>query len=326
MYRRRLYIFLVLILLVFMILLSVGIGSVDIGFKDIFWILVGKREDRLRDIILLIRLPRTIGAAICGMALAVVGTFFQGLLRNPMADPYILGVSSGSALGATIAIVFNMGIVFVNLLSFVMGVLVTFFVYFISSLNGRSSTYTMILVGVAVSSFAFSFISLFMFIKHEQIAQIVMWIMGSFSLVGWSEVSYSAPIIIAGSFIMYLFSRDLNAIITGEESAEHLGIDVEVVRRILLFTGSVVTASCVSVSGIVGFVGLITPHISRLLVGPDNRILVPFSGLMGGSFMVLADILSRTVIKPAEVPVGVITAIFGAPFFLYLLMRVRRGE
>ena len=309
-----------------LIVTSLSLGSVNVPTKILFRVLTGEDVPTYGDIILKLRLPRIIESIFVGMALSIAGAFFQGLLRNPMAEPYILGVSSGSALGATIAIVTNLGIFGVNVLSFLIGIITTFFVYLVSQSSGRVSTYLLILVGVATNSMLFSIISLLAFLNHEEFAQVFLWIMGSFTLVGWRDVIVSVPIITIGSFVMYLFSRDVNAILTGEESAEHLGIDVEKTKRILLIMGSILTASCVSVSGIIGFVGLIVPHISRIIVGPDNRILIPVSAILGANFMLLADLIARLIIKPAEMPVGIITAFFGTPFFLYLLLKTRRSE
>ncbi len=324
--RKDLVLLSATISLFLLVIVSLSLGSVSVPPKFLFRILTGEVIPTYSDIILKLRLPRIIESIFVGMALSIAGAFFQGLLRNPMAEPYILGVSSGSALGATIAIVTNLGVFGVNILSFLIGIVTTFFVYFVSQSSGRVSTYLLILVGVATNSMLFSIISLLAFLNHEEFAQVFLWIMGSFTLVGWQDVMVSVPIITLGSLVMYLFSRDVNAILTGEESAEHLGIDVEKTKRILLIMGSILTASCVSVSGIIGFVGLIVPHISRIIVGPDNRILIPVSALLGANVMVFADLIARLIIKPGEMPVGIITALFGTPFFLYLILKNRRSE
>jgi iron complex transport system permease protein len=180
---------------------------------------------------------------------------------------------------------------------------------------------TILLAGIAISAFLSAVISLLMLLNHNQLTRILFWTMGSFSLITWHEVYFSVPIILIASAIMYVFSRDLNVIMTGDEAAEHLGINTEEVKRIVLALGSLVTAAAVSSTGIIGFVGLIVPHISRLLVGPDNRILVPFSALTGAIFLMCTDTVARTVLAPVEIPAGVITAAVGGPFFIYLLIK-----
>nr|WP_277350623.1 iron chelate uptake ABC transporter family permease subunit [Caldanaerobacter subterraneus] len=304
--------------------LSISAGAVKIPLQEILNVLLGKGDEVNRRIILTLRLPRVIESALVGMGLSVVGAFFQGLLRNPMADPYVLGISSGAAFGATIAIIMGLGIFGLSSMAFITALLTVFFVYTVSRTGSSLSMSTMLLAGIAISAFMSAIISLLMLLNHDQFSRIVFWTMGGFGLVSWPQVIYSSPLILIGSFVMYAFSRDVNAILTGEESAEHLGVNAELVKKIILILGSLVTASCVSVGGIIGFVGLIVPHISRLIVGPDNRVLVPFSALFGASFLTFADLLARVILKPVEMPIGIITATFGGPFFLYLLVRSKQ--
>jgi iron complex transport system permease protein len=307
-----------------MMALSISAGAVKIPLQEILNVLLGKGDEVNRRIILTLRLPRVIESALVGMGLSVVGAFFQGLLRNPMADPYVLGISSGAAFGATIAIIMGLGIFGLSSMAFITALLTIFFVYTVSRTGSRLSMTTMLLAGIAISAFMSAIISLLMLLNHDQFSRIVFWTMGGFGLVSWPQVIYSSPLILIGSFVMYAFSRDVNAILTGEESAEHLGVNAELVKKIILILGSLVTASCVSVGGIIGFVGLIVPHISRFIVGPDNRVLVPFSALFGASFLTFADLLARVILKPVEMPIGIITATFGGPFFLYLLVRSKQ--
>jgi len=241
-----------------------------------------------------------------------------------MADPYVLGVSSGAAFGATIAIILGFGIFGLSFMAFITSLMTVFFVYTISKTGTRVSMTTMLLAGIAISAFMSAIISLMMLLNHDEFSRIVFWTMGGFSLINWNHVAYSTPVILIGSFVMYVFSRDVNAILTGEEVAEHLGVNTELVKKIILITGSLVTATAVSVGGIIGFVGLIVPHISRLIVGPDNRILVPFSAISGAIFLTFADLLARVILKPIEIPIGIITAAFGGPFFLYLLIESKQ--
>lgn len=322
--KRGFYFASAFLLLLLMMALSISAGAVKIPLQEILNVLLGKGDEVNRRIILTLRLPRVIESALVGMGLSVVGAFFQGLLRNPMADPYVLGISSGAAFGATIAIIMGLGIFGLSSMAFITALLTIFFVYTVSRTGSRLSMTTMLLAGIAISAFMSAIISLLMLLNHDQFSRIVFWTMGGFGLVSWPQVIYSSPLILIGSFVMYAFSRDVNAILTGEESAEHLGVNAELVKKIILILGSLVTASCVSVGGIIGFVGLIVPHISRFIVGPDNRVLVPFSALFGASFLTFADLLARVILKPVEMPIGIITATFGGPFFLYLLVRSKQ--
>ena len=322
--KRGFYFTSAFFLLLLIMALSISAGAVKIPLQEILNVLLGKGDEVNRRIILTLRLPRVIESALVGMGLSVVGAFFQGLLRNPMADPYVLGISSGAAFGATIAIIMGLGIFGLSSMAFITALLTVFFVYTVSRTGSRLSMTTMLLAGIAISAFMSAIISLLMLLNHDQFSRIVFWTMGGFGLVSWPQVIYSSPLILIGSFVMYAFSRDVNAILTGEESAEHLGVNAELVKKIILILGSLVTASCVSVGGIIGFVGLIVPHISRLIVGPDNRVLVPFSALFGASFLTFADLLARVILKPVEMPIGIITATFGGPFFLYLLVRSKQ--
>ena len=311
-------------LLVFTMILSISAGAVKIPLQEILNVFLGGGSETSRTIILNLRLPRAIESAIVGMGLSVIGTFFQGLLRNPMADPYVLGVSSGAAFGATIAIILGLGIFGLSFMAFITSLMTVFFVYTISKTGTRVSMTTMLLAGIAISAFMSAIISLMMLLNHDEFSRIVFWTMGGFSLINWNSVVFTTPIIVIGSFVMYVFSRDVNAILTGEEVAEHLGVNTELVKKIILITGSLVTATAVSVGGIIGFVGLIVPHISRLIVGPDNRILVPFSAISGAIFLTFADLLARIILKPMEIPIGIITAALGGPFFLYLLIKSKQ--
>lgn len=312
---------------ILMAVFSISAGAVDMPLRKILDVFLGKGDEASRTIILALRLPRVIEAAVVGMGLSVAGAFFQGLLRNPMADPYVLGISSGAALGATIAIVLGFGILGLNAMAFIASLMTVFFVYAISKVGGRISMTTMLLAGIAVSAFMSAVISLMMLLNHSELSRIIFWTMGGFNLTSWEDVMFSVPVIAIGSFALYTFSRDVNAILTGEEVAEHLGVNTELVKKVVLVFGSLVTATAVSVGGVIGFVGLIVPHISRLMVGADNRVLVPFSAIFGATFLLFADVVARVILKPVEVPIGIITAAFGGPFFLYLLIKNRRkGE
>lgn len=322
------------ILLLIILILSMGfsamVGAVKIPLARLIEILATinapglYKTDKL--ILFSLRIPRILESDLVGMALAVVGACFQGLLKNPMADPYVLGISSGAAFGATIAIILGLGVVATNALAFLIALVTVFMVYVMAKRGSKVDMTSMLLAGVAVSAFLSSVISFFMLLNHEEMSRIVFWTMGSLSYVTWREVIISTIIILPLSFIVYLYSKELNALLTGEESAYHLGIDVEKTKRILLVIGSLITAAAVSVSGIIGFVGLIIPHIVRLFTGPDHRMLIPISAISGGIFLVWADTLSRFILSPAEIPIGIITSAVGGPFFLYLLVKSRRNK
>lgn len=325
--KRSAYFLIAFLAFILMAVFSISAGAVDMPLRKILDVFLGKGDEASRTIILALRLPRVIEAAVVGMGLSVAGAFFQGLLRNPMADPYVLGISSGAALGATIAIVLGFGILGLNAMAFIASLMTVFFVYAISKVGGRISMTTMLLAGIAVSAFMSAVISLMMLLNHGELSRIIFWTMGGFNLTSWEDVMFSVPVIAIGSFALYTFSRDVNAILTGEEVAEHLGVNTELVKKVVLALGSLVTATAVSVGGVIGFVGLIVPHISRLMVGADNRVLVPFSAIFGATFLLFADVVARVILKPVEVPIGIITAAFGGPFFLYLLIKNRRkGE
>ncbi|WP_214084092.1 iron ABC transporter permease [Methanoculleus sp.] len=262
-----------------------------------------------------IRLPRVLAAALVGCALAVAGTAMQGLFRNPMADPYIIGTSSGGALGATVAIVLFAGTgrpVF----AFAGAMAATFAVYFIARKGGKIPVETLLLSGVALSTLLSAFLSFLMYTAGKSLHQIMFWLMGGFWNVSWNDVVVALPILI-GSAGIYLFARDVNILSLNEEDAAHLGVNVERVKRILLALSAFVTGVAVAVAGSIGFIGLITPHVMRLIVGPDHRFLFPAAALAGAILLVWSDTLTRTFTN--DMPVGIITACFGAPFFIYLL-------
>lgn len=310
---------LLVILLIILTAAALVVGSVKIPLEEIISIARGGGDATYRRVLLGIRIPRIIQAAVTGMGLSVSGAFLQGLLGNPLADPYILGISSGAALGAAVSIVLGLGMLGTQAMAFAAALATIYLVVSLSRLGHGTGGATLLLSGIAVSTFLSAILSFVMLRSHQKLSGIVFWMMGDFSLISWNEVIVSSPAIIVGTLLMYLYSKELNAIIMGRETAEHLGVNTQRVFGIILACGSLVTAAAVAVSGIVGFVGLMVPHITRMFVGPDNRVLVPFSALTGAIFLVFADALSRTLIQPAEIPIGIITALFGGPFFLYIL-------
>jgi iron complex transport system permease protein len=325
------------LILVFVCLVAITIGPADVTLDKTVRILVSKIpligqyistediKDSQQVIVLKIRLPRVVLAALVGVALATVGTTFQGLFKNPMADPYIIGISSGAALGATIAIVTGLSVIVgyyaVSWMAFLGALLSTYIVYNIARVGNKVPVYTLLLAGVALSSFMTAIMSFLMVLNNQEMHQVVYWLLGSFSAKNWTHVITAAPLIIIGVIIVNFFARDLNAMLFGDDTALHLGVDVEIIKKILLILGAFIAAAAVSVSGTIGFVGLIVPHAVRLVIGPDHRILMPFAAISGGMFMVITDTIARTLMGSVETPVGIITAFFGGPFFIYLLKR-----
>lgn len=270
-----------------------------------------------------VRLPRILTAVLVGGSLAVAGVLFQAILLNPLADPYTLGVSSGAAFGASLALLINISFISfysVPLFAFLGAVATLFVVLALASVDGRLGTNTLILSGVIVAAILSAGIG---FIKHladEQVAVIIFWLMGSFASRTWPHVLLVLVAAIVGLLIAFYYSRDLNIMALGQRSSDSLGVDTARTRKTLLVVGSLVTATCVSVSGIIGFIGLITPHLMRFIVGPDNRKLVPVSFLAGAILLLGADTLTRAVL-PSEVPIGVLTALIGGPFFCYIFRK-----
>ena len=278
-------------------------------------------------IILQIRLPRVILAVLVGAALATAGCAMQGIFKNPMACPYVIGVSSGAALGVTFALATfaQANMYALPLMAFIGALAAVFLVYNIARVGGRLPTETLLLAGIAVAIFLSAISSFVFYMSSENIHGIMFWLMGGLAGKGWSHVMIALPWICIGIVAIYIFARGLNVMLLGEESAQHLGIDAEKLKKIMLVSVALITASAVAVSGVIGFVGLIIPHIMRILVGPDHRILIPSAIMAGGIFLVWSDTIARTIMAPTEIPVGIITALFGAPFFLYLLRRKRRA-
>jgi iron complex transport system permease protein len=335
------YILILLILLIFMVIVASSIGAAKIGLKDTSLILASfipginhfidtARLD-LRDIVIIsqIRIPRIFLSIFVGIALASAGVIFQGLFRNPMADPFVIGVSAGAALGATIGLVFVKDIGLLNISTTTIFALfgalaTTFLVYGISRIKGKVSVITLLLSGIALSAMLSAMTYLIMIFKTHDMAKIVFWIMGGFTSASWSNFIILAPVVTTLVIISGFFMRDLNIISLGDERAAQLGVQVDRVKKILLVLASLIAAVAVSMSGIIGFVGLITPHILRLLVGPDHKILYPTSAVAGGIVLLMSDTLARTVLMPREIPVGIITSVIGVPFFLYLLVKSKR--
>ena len=304
-------------------------GSSKVSFAELISIFQGTAPKSTYIIFFNLRLPRAILAFISGGALSISGACLQGIFKNPMADSYVLGVSAGAALGATIAIAFGLNIALfgfsaVAILAFVFAMIVILSVYSISKINGKISTFTLLLAGIAVSSLCTAFMYALMIAFRDKMENIIMWSMGSFSTATWDKLYVGAPVMILSSALCMIYSKDLNIMLQGDEAARHLGVNPNFVRQILIVLTTIATAMAISISGTIGFVGLIIPHITRLIIGPDHRRLLPASFLSGGVFLLICDTLARLVLENQEIPVGVITALIGVPFFLYLLRNGRR--
>jgi len=276
-----------------------------------------------REVILHIRLPRLILGLVVGSALATAGAVYQGLLRNPLADPYILGTSSAGTFGALLALILNFHFTYtLYIFSIGSSFLSMLLVYNIASTRGRTPIQTLILAGVISSTFFSALVLLLFTLFRRESFSVLFFMLGSLATGGSSVlISISAVLVLIGVVISLYFARDLDALSSGEEDAMHLGIPVERIKQILFFSSSLLVGASVALAGSIGFVGLIIPHILRLMIGPSHRRLIGASALGGAFFLVLMDVLARTVFSPLEVPVGVFTSLCGAPFFIFLLKR-----
>lgn len=261
------------------------------------------------------------------------GAAFQGLLRNPLADPYTIGVSSGASLGAVLVIFFQVTIIGLGnftlpIVAIVSGFITLLIVFGLVRLSSRSlAIETIVLAGIIVSSFISAIVSLIISLgDRDAMTQILYWLYGSVGMRGWEYIQLIIPFMILGTFILLIHSRELNAFALGEEAADHIGVNVKRGKTMILIGASLLTGASVAVSGSIGFVGLVIPHLVRLLVGPNHRHVLPLSFIIGGTFLMFADLLARIVIAPRELPIGVITAIIGAPVFAFLLIREKIGR
>lgn len=330
-----------IVLLFIVIGVALLLGSAEIQISEAMRIigsklpLIGKNIEldgipiTYQAIILNLRLPRILLSLLAGMGLSIAGCVFQGVFANPMADPYLLGISSGAALGATLAILFPISngffsTSFISLCAFAGGILVMLFVFVISTNKGRLPSITLILAGIAINYFATSMISLLMLFNKEKIENIYFWTLGSFKDTNYMEIGFLAVVLIVSFLLIYRKSVELNLIMMNEEQAKSLGVATDSIKKQLLIISSFMVAVIVSVCGIIGFVGLIVPHVARMLIGPDHKIMIPFSMVLGGVFMIISDTIARSLLTNTEISVGIITALFGVPFFLILLVQNKR--
>jgi iron complex transport system permease protein len=337
--RQPALLLIVLAAVIAIALLSVAIGSVfippDVTLKILlaqlpFLHITPEWPETFVQILLQIRLPRVALVALTGAALACSGTAYQGLFRNPLADPYLIGVASGAGLGAIVVIVLRaayplIGASLVPIGAFAGALLTVALVYALGRVGRATPITTLLLAGVAIGTLATSFATFLLLRLGQQSARVLAFLLGGYGGAGWESVLAVAPFTLIGCALMYLYARPLNLLLFDEQQARQLGVDVERVTLVIVIASTLTTAAAVAFSGLIGFVGLIVPHISRLLVGADHRRLLPLATLGGAGFLLLADLLARTLIAPEELPLGVVTACVGAPFFLWLLRRARRA-
>jgi len=320
------------------IIISAGMGYMTIGAEGILRVigaqLTGNQalldglEKTVPYVVMDVRLPRILTAALVGAGLAMSGVIYQGILLNPLADPYTLGISSGAAFGASIALFANIalfGHFSTPLFAFVGAILTLLTVMRLSTFNGQISAQTLILSGVIVGAILSAGISFMKYLADEQVAIIIFWLMGSFASSTWKGVALAGCAMLFGTIVSLFYGRDLNIMSLGRRSSDSLGVETAKVRKILLLTASLMTAVCVAVAGIIGFIGLIVPHLMRFLVGPDNRRLLPASAFAGAILLLLADTTTRAVL-PVEVPIGVLTALIGGPFFCIIFRQKQKGR
>ncbi len=321
--------------LVFGVLLSVMVGSVPIAPREVVRaLLAGGRspDDPVAAIVRQVRLPRAVLAGMVGAALALAGLGFQAISRNPLADPAVLGVSSGASFGVLVAMLLGLAgpltnPVVVTLFAFAGALLAAVSVYAIAQVDGRLPITTLLLSGVIIGLFFTSCVMLFTaLLASAELQGVVLWLMGNLAPTGGRTLAVLGLVLAIGFGVLARHAAPLNLLALGEEQALQLGVEAERVKRVVFVVASLITGAAISAAGSIGFVGLIVPHAARLILGPDNRRLVPAAGLLGGAFLILADLVARTVAAPTDLPVGVITSFCGAPLFIYLLRRRRGGE
>lgn len=338
--RKKMLFLLFLAAYVVLAILSASVGTAKIAPFDVLRVImksmpfirghIGVDVPQAHHLIVwVVRLPRILMASLVGMGLAVVGASFQSLFRNPLADPHVLGISSGAALGAAIAMVIRLPVPFASLslvtvLAFIGAASTALLVYFSARTGGKVSTTNLLLAGVSVSFFMSALISIIMVFNRQEASKIIFWMMGSFNTSSWRNVTITAPVVLAGILFTTLFYRDFNLMFIGEDTAKNLGVNTERTKKFIVFLSSLITAVCVSFAGIIGFVGFLVPHLIRMLFGPNNKLLIPFSALLGAIFLLASDTVARTLAAPGELPVGAVTALIGSPYFIWLLLKIKK--
>lgn len=329
--KNKLIILLLIVLGIVLVFLSILKGSVKISFKEVIDIILNKdnASPSHRFIILHLRVPRTLTAIAVGMSLAVCGAVFQTLFKNPLTEPYLLGISSGAALGVAIAAVFGLiniipGIWGTFIFAFVFALLTALLIFSIAGKN-RSSLLILLLSGLAINFFLSALNSLLLYFNRDKLENIIYWQMGSFTLSSYEKILVTMPIMVFLIVILLLKTKELDVLLLSDDAALSIGLDVKKQRISLLLITTLLTSICVGLSGIIGFVGLIIPHIVKLLFGVKHKNVLPLSLYLGAIFTLLCDVLARVLIANTEIPIGIITALFGAPFFLYILRENKRS-
>lgn len=329
-----------LLVLLLSIVISLTLGSAQLTFIQTWKIIVHQLPyigqyvvpdwaNSSEQIIMNVRFPRIVLAVLVGACLAVAGTGFQGVLRNPLADPFTLGVASGASVGAAFIILFGLQFILLGqwtipIVAFITGMLSLVAVLKLASIHGKLQVETVILAGVVIQAFLGSLISFMVAINDKTVNEIVFWMMGSLNMRDWSYSLTILPYFLVGTVVLLTFGRALNLFALGERQASHLGVHVERTKWIVLIVATLLSAAAVSVAGVIGFVGLIIPHLIRLLVGPDYRLILPLAVIFGGIYVLWADTLARILLSPQQIPLGVVTAFLGAPFFAYLLNKHKK--
>ncbi len=337
-----------------LILFLVSIASMNIGFKPISlpnifaslakqiplvgaWAASFPVPEVDQVIVTEVRLPRILLGILVGSSLSASGAVLQGIFRNPLAEPYVTGISAGAAFGASLTIVAGLGVGIIGasstmILAFLGSLLAAFATYSLAKVGARIPVTTLLLSGIAVSVLLSALVTIMIVLSGEQLGALIFWLIGSLSTANWAKITAISPIILLGLIAAYIYSRDLNLLQLGEETAQSLGVETEKVKKILLAVAALIASTSVSVAGIIGFVGLIVPHITRMMLGPDHRLLIPAAAINGAIFLVICDAFARSSYLPlhiggiiVELPVGVVTALAGAPFFLYVL-RKQKGS
>jgi iron complex transport system permease protein len=319
------------IILLISMIVAAGIGVIPVPVKVVMQSL-GQKIGLFQDIEIAdyynvtlwqLRIPRIVMSVLAGAALAICGGVFQSIFRNPVCDPYILGISSGASLGAAIAFILGWDAVLfgITLPALITALLTLFMILGIARIKGKHNTNTLLLIGIALNFFISAMITLMIVMNQKEMHKIYFWTMGSLTHVSWFEIAWLVTIMIICISILFYYSKYLNIMQVGEETAQTLGIDTRKTTYIVLITSSVLISVVVAFCGSIGFIGLIMPHVARLMVGSNNRRLFTYSLFFGAFFLLIADTLARTIAAPAELPVGSITALAGAPYFIYLVMR-----
>ncbi|WP_425348594.1 FecCD family ABC transporter permease [Pararhizobium arenae] len=336
----RLVIFVLALLAVVTFFSSIMTGAADASVGNLLRWLTGTETAEqalsLRDRIIIfdIRLPRAVLGLLVGAALAVSGAVMQGLFRNPLADPGLVGVSAGASLGAVLVIVLGsatfgplfaaFGFYALPIAAFLGGLATTFLLYRIATRSGHTSVATMLLAGIAIAALAGAITGVMIFVADDQqLRDLTFWGLGSLAGASWPKILAAAPIILLSLAVVPFLARGLNALTLGEAAAFHMGVPVQRLKNVAIVSVAAATGASVAVSGGIGFVGIVVPHVLRLVIGPDHRFLLPASALLGGILLIFADMIARTIVPPAELPIGIITAFAGAPFFLWILLRGR---